>query len=444
MPDRLHRCARILFGMALAATSTFAQGPDDRVPIVFVPGVTGTQLRDPATGLRVWGGTSQMMRPRDHGYSLALPLSANGPGERSGELHPQARFEPVEPMWVLRILAFKKEIYRPLAEEFRRRGWRMGSLTQPGPDDDFFFFLYDWRRSNQDSVGSLTEQLEGLGEARSPETLEVDLICQSNAARICRWAVKYGSLSLVEAEAGKPPPPAGYRIRKLILVGASNSGSLRILEQLHNGRRYIPKVGRKLSPETLFTVRALFEDLPLERSDLFFGPDGEPLEVDLTAPEAWIRYGWSIFSGKAQKRLRKGKRHDVFGTHEDQVRYLETQLDLAGRIGKLLGEDSPYFGSVRYYLLENRSQPTIDRALLVRQGRGWGTYFMGDDQVDSVPALRRLARTEGDGHAPLSSQQTLSPQEVEANVRSVTVEGGHFEMLIAKPALAALFEFLAK
>ena len=48
-----------------------------------------------------------MMRPRDNGYSLALPLSADDPAAIGLKLHPQSRLEAFAPMWSLRLLAYK-------------------------------------------------------------------------------------------------------------------------------------------------------------------------------------------------------------------------------------------------------------------------------------------------------------------------------------------------
>ncbi|MEE2778388.1 MAG: hypothetical protein VYE73_16675 [Acidobacteriota bacterium] len=413
----------------------------DRVPAVVVPGVTGTQLRDPASGGLVWGTTAHMMRPRDLGYSIALPLAP--PSDDPSKVHPQARYEPVEPLWVLRLLGFRKEIYRPLAEEFQARGFKRGDLGSVEPEGEFFFFAYDWRRSNEDTVVRLSEQLHRMATFRGEGVQEVDLLCQSNAARICRWAAKYGALPLADAEAGAAPEPTRFRIRKLLLVSASNSGSLRILEQLHRGRRYLPGVGRKLSQETLFTIRPLFDDLPLGRSDAFFGTDGRSLDVDLGDAAEWVRNGWSVFGADVRARIDKRGRTDLFATHAQRLSYLEERLDVARRAARLLAADSPHFSAVGYYLLENRSQRTIDRALLIRDGKGRGTYFTGDDRIKSVAALDRLATSGGDGHAPLASQQDLSPQEKAATVRRETVVGGHFEMLIGARALELLFSFLA-
>lgn len=411
-------------------------------PVVFVPGVTGTKLRDPSTGELVWGASEQLMRPRDGGYRIVLPLSVGDPLlPNTGPPHPQARYEAVEPIWQLRFVSWNKMIYRPLLERFELEGYRLGDLAAPRPGDSFFFFNYDWRYGNLESVGQLDRQLEALSASRGG--IEVDLICQSNAAKICRWLAKYGSLTADSAQAGETWR-RGYGIRKILLVGASNSGALRVLQLLTQGRRYVPLIGRQLYPETFFSIRPLFEDLPTGRKDLFFDVRGRTLDVDLFDPRNWPKYGWSIFSSTATERLRREPRSDLFGDREAQFEYLRRQLTQAGQLQKLLQEDSDHFPSIRYYRLENDSSPTIDRALLLKERGHWKTYFLGDSRVDRDSVLKNLASAPGDGHAVLGSQRGLSPQETAALVGTKIVDGGHFDAVIQPAALDALLEFLAE
>jgi len=433
---------------AFLACSTFTREPralespgiGGHTPVVFVSGVTGTKLRDPRSGKLVWGGTRQLLRPRDGGYSLALPL-AIGDGKRTsaGLAHPQARFEAVGPIWQLHFPGWTKKIYRPLLENFQAAGFRMGELQTPGPADDLFFFNYDWRHGNLDSVRRLDRQLTALSEAR--HGTDVDLVCQSNAAKICRWLTKYGALDTDGAATGDVWQRA-YRIRKVVLVGASNSGALRVLQLLIQGRSYVPLVGRRLLPETFFSIRPLFEDLPADRNDLFFDEHGRTLDVDLFDARNWQEYGWSIFGHEASERLRREPRADLFGDRQNQHDYLEIQLRHARRFQGLLARDSKNFPDVRYYRLENTSSPTIDRALLTREGGDWRTYFLGDQRVDRDSLLKELASAPGDGHAVLSSQRGLSPQEVASVAGTQIVSGGHFEAIIQPDALDAILAFL--
>lgn len=408
-------------------------------PVVFVSGVTGTELRDRGSDERVWGGSRQLFRPRDGGYRLALPLVL---GARSDPpVHPQAHYEPAAPILQLRLPGWTKEIYRPLVQRLTTAGYRLGNLVSAEPADDFFFFNYDWRYGNLASVRELDRQLEALSAAR--DGVEVDLVCQSNAAKMCRWLAKYGVLDAEAAEAGEAWQRS-YRIRKLALVGASNNGALRVLQLLIQGRSYVPLIGRRFHPELFFTLRPLFEDMPAARDDLFFDEQGETLTVDLFEAGNWEKYGWSIFGAGATRRLSRNPRPDLFADRATQLDYLRGQLQQARRLQLLLARDAPYFPAVRYYLLENASAPTIDRALLTRESGQWRTYFLGDPRVDRDPALASLAAAPGDGHAVLASQRGLSPQENRALAATATATGGHFEAVIQPAALDAIVGFLAE
>jgi len=422
----------------------------EHTPVVVVPGVTGTRLRDPASQELIWGSSRQLFRPHDGGYALALPLATGEPAGPSGRTHSQADYEPVGPIWQMRLPGWTRMVYLPLRERFEATGFRLGELTAPTAADDLFFFNYDWRYGNLDAVRRLDRQLEALSEARGG--LEVDLICQSNAAKICRWLVKYGTLDVEAAEAGATAGDGSegnargrrsYTIRKLILVGASNNGARRVLQLLNRGPKYVPVVGRRLYPETFFTIRPLFEDLPADRDVLFFDASGKTIPIDLFEASNWAKYGWSIFGRAATKRLSKKPRTDLFGERQDRLDYLQRQLHEARRLQLLLGRDAENFPAVRYYRLENISSATIDRALLVQERGEWRTYFLGDAKVDRDPVLRELASAPGDGHAGLASQRGLSAQEEAAVADTVQVEGGHFDAIIQPESIDAILAFLA-
>lgn len=416
-------------------------GVTPRVPVVFVSGMTGTQLRDPDDGEWVWGRSRQLFGPRDGGYRIALPLALpSDPAVRARR--PQADYEPVGPILALEILGWTKTIYRPLVQRFEAVGYRRGELTAPRAGDTFFFFDYDWRYGNLRAVRRLDRQLEGL--RRTLAAPAIDLVCQSNAAKICRWLAKYGTLDLEGAAGVVGGPARGYRIRKLVLVGASNNGALRVLRLLDRGRAYVPLVGRKFQPEVFFTLRPLFEDLPSDRDDLFFDERGETLAVDLFDARTWERFGWSIFDPAATRRVARRARPELYGDPAGWIDYLQTQLDLSRRLQKLLARDAPGFDGIDYYLLENRSEVTIDRALLTQESGSWTTYFLGDRRLMRDAVLRRLAGAPGDGHAVLDSQRGLSPQERAALKDSALATGGHFDAVVQPAALDSILGFLAE
>ncbi|MCB1032399.1 MAG: hypothetical protein KDD47_01020 [Acidobacteria bacterium] len=401
--------------------------------MVLVPGITGVQLRDPESGEIRWGTGKNLLSPRDGGQSLALPLG-------NSEDPPLEAFAPIRE---IRISLIRKPVYGPIFDLLAGAGYRLGSFEAPQPGDNLFSFSYDWRKDNVAAARRLASTLSGLREARGGRTLKVSLICQSNGGHICRYLAKYGDTPLEDALEGKGAPPAGVEIDKVIFVGTSNGGSLRILRFLNEGRTYVT-LGRKLQPETLFTFSSLFQDLPGYRPDLFLDSEGRTLDVDLFDPASWEAYGWSVFGRKAMERVAKASRPDLFGTVKDRRAFLTRALARGRDLQAALRQDAAGFGESRYFFIQSSYRETPDRALLVKEKGEWRTYFSDQKRIKRDPYLRALAAAPGDGHATQTSQQWLSPQEQAAlTAPPFYVDGPHFEMILEPATFRRLLDFLA-
>ena len=401
--------------------------------VVLVPGITGVELKDPESGEILWGLGRNLLGPRDGGYGLALPIS----GEESPPL------EPTGPLLEIRLSLFRKPVYGPIFELLERSGYAWGNLGDPDSPGNLFSFSYDWRRDNVAAARLLAARLQDLRRARGPEPLRVNLVCQSNGGHICRYLAKYGASPLEAALAGRGGPPEGVDVAKVIFVGTSNGGSLRILQFLNEGRKYFP-FGRKLLPETLFTYPSLFQDLPGYRRDLFLDSRGRPMDVDLFDAESWQTYGWSIFGEKAARRLGRTERPDLFGTRPDRLRFLRARLQQSRDLQRALRQDAPGFRGTRYLLIQSVYRETPDRAVLLQEKGRWATLFADQRRIRKDDYLRALAAAPGDGHAASASQTWLSPQEVEAIAAPpFYLDGPHFEMILETAVLRRLLEFLA-
>ncbi|MFQ5350698.1 MAG: esterase/lipase family protein [Thermoanaerobaculia bacterium] len=403
-------------------------GTGDKVPVVLVPGVTGTGLLDPATGRLVWGDGMAVIRPHDGGYALVKPLPP-GVGRPGGAL------EPTKVLDAVRLGPITKEVYGPIVRLLERHGYSAGELASPRPGNDLFLFAYDWRDENAVSAARLAEALERLRRARGEERLTVNLVCQSNGAHVCRWLAKFGGATLEEAESGAAAPPAWLGVRKLVLISSSNGGSLENLAWLTRGRRYVAVIGRRWTPEAIASIRAVFEDLPVYTRELFVDGSGEPLAVDLFDLDSWRRYGWSLLSPAVVRRIERRGRRDLFGDAAERAAYLGRMLDRAQRFHRQLRRDVAGFDGVRYYMIQNVDADTPARAVLARRGDGWRLRFAEDRWVRRRPLWRRRLVESGDGHATVDSQLWLAPQERAAMAAEpARVSGDHFELILAPAA----------
>lgn len=403
-----------------------------RIPVVLVPGMTGTELRERDSGRVVWGSGGNLLRPADGGYELARGL----------EEPPHA--SPLEPGELIRKLQLfgvvRKQIYGPVIHALGRSGWTLGDIENPSTDDDLYLFAYDWRQDNLFTARRLSEALERIRRARGVERLDVALVCQSNGAAVCRYVARYGGLRLEQAETGSAVAPAAVRIAKLVLIGGSNGGALRVLRLLNRGRRYVPGIGRKFHPEVFFTFPSLFQDLPGCDTDLFIDAEGNAVDLDLYDAETWAENGWSIFSPEARARAEKSGR---FGSVEKRKAYLARTLDHARRLQRLLARNSAGFRGTRYYMVRNASHPTTRRAVLNGGRDGPRLLFAGDRRVERSPMLKARVVEAGDGHATETSQLCLAPQETAALHRPpLMVRGKHFDMILEPASQRFLVEAL--
>ncbi|MEZ5332419.1 MAG: hypothetical protein R2991_10290 [Thermoanaerobaculia bacterium] len=393
--------------------------------------MTGTSLWDPEKERVVFGRGSSFLRPHDGGYGIAPPLAGAD------------RIEPFEVLREVRLAWIRKPIYQPLVEALVGAGYRLDDLRSPRPDGTLYLFPYDWRQDNVDSARRLVAWLDGVRLARGRDRLTVDLLCQSNGAHICRWLAKYRDLTLAEAESGAAPATR-LTVGRVLLLGTSNGGALRMLREMNRGRRYVPWVGRTFRPEVFFGVRSFYQDLPHRADGLFVDADGHSVDVDLYDVASWSTYGWSIFAPDAERRVAASGRSRIFGTPPERLAFVADALDGARRFQRLLAADSPAWGDAVSVLFENRSRPTPARAVLARGPEGrWETLFPDDPELTGSPLRERLL-TPGDGHATVASQRDLSPQELASLASVRAIEGDHFEAIVEPDTLATLLDALAE
>lgn len=399
-----------------------AVGASPRGVVVFVPGITGSELRDRESGRILWGDFRSFFVPRDDGYSLAMPiggaedrLEAGGPMLRVGSL----------PL-------LRREVYLPIVRAFEREGYRRG--------DDLVLFGYDFRRESVENARLLARRIDSIPASKDGSAREVHLVCQSNATYLCRWAVRYGDVSLDEAERGNRRQPSRVRVASVTLLATANGGGIRILREMDRGRIYMRVVGRRFRPEMFFTYASLYQDLPAGRSDLFVDENGRSLDIDLFDARSWKTYGWSIFGRDAGRRAARNP--EIFGDEAQRLALLQGWLDEAKRLHALLYSDAaPWPEATRLVSIQGKGHPTMSRAVVMRDGPGWKTLFLGDPELEGRAGLADLLSEPGDIHASLTSQRWLTPSELRGlGDATHYAEGDHLTIAHDEEALRVMVE----
>ncbi len=405
-----------------AHATRHAAGESSHGIVVFVPGITGSELRDRESGRVAWGDLRSFFIPRDGGYRLAVPI---GGGED--------RLEAGGPL--LRVGAtplFRRDVYLPIVRAFEREGFRRG--------DDLLLFGYDWRRDSVGNARLLARRIAAIASPPDGSSREVHLICQSNATYLCRWAVRYGDVSMDEAEQGNRSQSARVHVASVTMLATANGGGIRILREIDRGRRYTRVVGRLFLPEVFFTYESLYQDLPSGRNDLFIDAGGRPLDIDLYDARSWKTYGWSIFGRSAARRAARAP--EIFGDQSQRLVLLQRRLDDAKRLHALLSSDAaPWPEETRLVSIQGRSHPTMTRAVVMRDGAGWKTLFTGDAELNGRSELEGILTEPGDIHASVTSQRWLTPSEIRAlGDATYFFDGDHLTVAHEPEALRVMVE----
>jgi hypothetical protein len=397
------------------------QAKRPKTPLVLIPGLGGSRLRDVESGKVVWGRSHRLFFPRNGSYELVRPIAEDAEWQDPLQAH-----AVVDRLKLLGLVPI--DVYASLLRALEENGYRRGDLSDPRPDDTLFVFPYDMRYDTVVAARDLLAKLENVRKVRGDPVLRVDLLGHSNGVLIARYLVKYGAAALADAESGRARPPAGIRVEKLILAGPLNSGAPSTIEDLNRGRRYLPLVGRRVRPEVIFTFRSVWASLPTRGDGLFVDAERQPLDVDPFDAETWRRYGWSVYRPKVERRT--AERPDLFGDSAQRAEYLSVMLDDARRLHALLAADVAGFDETRYYLIRSDDAPGHERVVLIPKKDGWKT---------------RIEKLPGDARPPEDGEAGLSPQERRAITDRFEAIPARHRFLLRKPeAIHTILRFLAE
>jgi len=287
-------------------------GPD-RNPIIVIPGILGSKLRDPATGALAWGafdGGAADPEKRAGAQLIALPIDAvHSLAELRDEIIPNGALDRVH----IRLagIAIDIQAYAGILATLGAGGYRDESLGLGGEVDygkehfTCFQFDYDWRRDNVEGARRLhafIEEKRALVQGEYAKRFGIqnadvkfDIAAHSMGGLLARYYLMYGAQDLPANGALPDLTWAGARrVERVILIGTPNAGSVDALVQLVDGR----KIGPLLPfypPSVLGTFPSIYQLLPRSRHHPIRFENGDPESVtDLLDPALWEHHGWGL------------------------------------------------------------------------------------------------------------------------------------------------------
>ena len=308
-------------------------GNAQQPPLIVIHGVLGGRLVDPATQKEMWPGSlSRVVFDNYAHLKLDIDREALRPlpsyYEVSGITEEAAGIE-----FYARLLATLSDIggYVPTIA---------GTPVEAGVKR-YYVYAYDWRQDNILSVRGLNNLIEQIRRDYGDPQLQVDIVAHSMGGLITRYYVRYGTEDVLDNDDFSMWQSADKKVRRAILLGTPNLGSIAGLDLLLNGL----KIGlRRVQPEVVATFPSAYQVLPHVLRDWvidangdafrwYTDPQGEVHEVDVFDVRWWRDHELAIFDRRTRERIVSAAPTRQEGEEDFAVleRYFEKNLERGRR-----------------------------------------------------------------------------------------------------------------
>ena len=333
---------------------------DGRNPVVVIPGVLGSKLRQSGTGRTVWGAFSgDFADPGTPAGArlIALPMERGLPLEDLRDDVVQAGA-----LGTLRLRLFGLPIgvsaYVNILLALGVGGYRDKDLALSGEvdygDEHFtcFQFAYDWRRCISESaieLGRFLDEQEayvreerrqrGLAPIEGP--LHFDIVAHSLGGLVLRYYLRYGAQAMpTDGSLPRLTWAGADRVDRVVMIATPNAGAAGSFFELNSGFTpgpFLPHYDAAI----LGTFPAVYQLLPRGRHGFWTTEDADDSWLaDPLDPDLWEVQGWGLANPEAKRMLRRllpeiessRERREVALDHQrkclERARRIQAALDL--------------------------------------------------------------------------------------------------------------------
>lgn len=373
-------------------------------PVILVHGVFGARLRERDTGKEVWPGgiTSLLFNSYD---DIALPIDADTLQPAASNLEAYAITDS----------AAGRDFYGAIIRTLETSGGYSKGVPGEAVTDGrrrYYILVYDWRQDNVETARRLDELINRIRSDYADPELKVDIVAHSMGGLATRYYLRYGTTDVLNSNDFPMSDQSTTRVRKVILLGTPNLGSVSGLDEFLQGFR----IGlRRIPTETFATMPSAYQLFPHPIRSALINTRGEVLDRDLFDVQIWRAFQWSIFDPQVRERIIKRFPNPQEGEAYLAMleRYFEKHLERARRFVWSLTVPVEY-SKVRHVVFGGDCELTPAR-LLVEEVNGESMVRLHPNEVTlRLPGVdyEKLMLEPGDGRVTkpsLFAREALDP-----------------------------------
>lgn len=282
--------------------------PADQPPLILIPGAFGSSLRDRRSGRELWPVSDSKLLLSNY-RELELPIDPD-------TLEPDA--SRAEAFAVFRD-GLGRDFYGGVIDTLERVGGYErcpNRTTRPaGEPCSLYVYLYDFRLDNVRAARGLATLIESVRHEHDDPHLRVDVAAHSNGGLVARYFIRHGTAALPSSGAHEPTFAGAQAIRRLLLIGTPNLGTLQPVLSLLRGE----EIGlRRIPPEVIATSPGIPQLMPHPAVPWLIDLQGARIDADLYDVATWSDFGWSLFDPRIAERTVANH-----GAGKTGLRYLE-------------------------------------------------------------------------------------------------------------------------
>ena len=262
-----------------------------------IPGAFGSRLLDTHSKKEIWPRSSTKL----------LLSSFKGLEVEFDEETLDPAVSGIRPYRIFRQ-GLGRDFYGQILETLQGAGGytrrRPGEPVEPG-QKNFYVFLYDWRLDNISALEGLHRLIWQIRSDYGNPDLRVDILAHSNGGLLARYYARYGPVDHLEHGSAPPSYTGAPAIRRLLMVGTPNLGSMQpVLSHVRGEEMGL----RKIPAEVVATISGAPQLMPHPALPWLLDTRGKLIAKDVFDMGTWRELRWSIFDPDVRDRTiaRKG------------------------------------------------------------------------------------------------------------------------------------------